>query len=94
MIRITAGDCVLTAVGHAGAAPKGADLVCCAVSTLIYTLAAGITGEKEARISLSAGRAHISCTPNRQARAVFSCILKGLTLLAAEYPQYVRVENP
>lgn len=93
MIRVTMADTAMTVQGHANAAPKGADLVCCAVSMLVYTLAAGIGGEKDARISLSPGRARISCAPTRETRAVFTCIGKGLALLAAEYPQYIRVEG-
>lgn len=78
----------LNAYGHAGAAKKGHDLVCCAVSTLLYTLAAELTRRDcGAEISLCSGFALFSVPP--QAEEAFSFAKTGLRLLAAQYPQYI-----
>lgn len=78
----------LLATGHAGAGKKGEDLVCCAVSTLLCTLAAELSrlgcGDAAA---LASGYAAFS-VPMKAASA-FSFAATGLRLLAAQYPQYI-----
>lgn len=39
MIRVRAGERRITVSGHAGHAPAGQDIVCAAVSALMYALA-------------------------------------------------------
>ena len=71
--------------GHAGAGAAGGDLVCAALSTLLYTLIAAAPG---AETELSEGFARVTggeAGPYRFAAA-------GLRLLAADYPRHVRLE--
>jgi len=90
--------------GHAGAAPKGQDLVCAGASTLALTLgrAAALMEEEEmlarpAQVKLEAGDTAISVLPREDWVAVvdivFWTILLGLSRLAQAYPQYVHLKG-
>lgn len=90
--------------GHAGAAPKGQDLVCAGASTLALTLgrAAALMEEEEmlarpALVRLEAGDTAISVLPREDWVAVvdivFWTILLGLSRLAQAYPQYVQLKG-
>ena len=90
--------------GHAGAAPKGQDLVCAGASTLALTLgrAAALMEEEEmlarpALVRLEVGDTAISVLPRREwassADAIFWTILLGLSRLAQAYPQYVQLKG-
>lgn len=89
--------------GHAGAAPKGQDLVCAGASTLALTLGRAATLMEEemlarpALVRLEAGDTAISVLPRREwassADAIFWTILLGLSRLAQAYPQYVQLKG-
>ena len=90
--------------GHAGAAPKGQDLVCAGASTLALTLgrAAALMEEEEmlarpALVRLEAGDTAISVLPREDwvtvVDIVFWTILLGLSRLAQAYPQYVQLKG-
>lgn len=96
MIQITyneMGDMMfLRAEGHAEFAPKGQDIVCAAVSTLMHTLA----------YSLDSGT--VTCADDRNLMVVqakqgtdslakFELVTDGLILLADAYPEHVRYIN-
>ena len=96
MIQITyneMGDMMfLRAEGHAKFAPKGQDIVCAAVSTLMQTLA----------YSLDSGT--VTCADDRNLMVVqakqgtdslakFELVTDGLILLADAYPEHVRYIN-
>ena len=96
MIQITyneMGDMMfLRAEGHAEFAPKGQDIVCAAVSTLMQTLA----------YSLDSGT--VTCADDRNLMVVqakqgtdslakFELVTDGLILLADAYPEHVRYIN-
>ena len=96
MIQITyneMGDMMfLRAEGHAEYAPKGQDIVCAAVSTLMQTLA----------YSLDSGT--VTCADDRNLMVVqakqgtdslakFELVTDGLILLADAYPEHVRYIN-
>lgn len=86
--------------GHAGAGIPGQDLVCCAASILVYTLAANVRRMRhcgwleEARICLAPGDARISCSPHERARdrvaARVDAICLGFRMLEKEYPEFVK----
>ena len=90
--------------GHAGAAPKGQDLVCAGASTLALTLgrAAALMEEegmlaRPGLVRLEAGVTAISVLPREDWVAVvdivFWTILLGLSRLAQAYPQYVQLKG-
>ena len=82
----------LTADGHAGAAPKGEDVVCAGISTILCTLAevlrqAGVSGYTH----LEPGHAELCVRETAQTEAAFSFAETGLRLLAAQYPKHLRL---
>ena len=94
----------LTVKGHAQSAVKGKDLICAAVSTLVFTLAQNIYELEdkgfltEHVVKLDEGDAELACDGqyHRCYKLVFDTICTGLELLAAEYPDnviYIEVEG-
>lgn len=87
----------LTVKGHAQSAAKGHDLVCAAVSILVFTLAQTIydLDEKgfltEYVVRLDEGDAELSCKSeyNRCCKTVFDVVRNGFQLLSAQYPDNV-----
>lgn len=92
----------MTLKGHAGAGVPGQDLICCAASTMTYTLAANVRRMqkrgwlKKAKIRLSPGDAEIACTPHASVREAVSsrvdAVCLGFAMLAREYPDFVRFQ--
>lgn len=86
--------------GHAGAGIPGQDLVCCAASILVFTLAANVRRMRrhgwleEARIRLAPGDARIVCMPHQYARdcvvSRMDAICLGFRMLEKEYPEFVK----
>lgn len=83
-------------VGHAGYAEAGKDIVCSAVSTLLFTyLNACETVMEHGIVELENGDAHVEFQVEKKnkdyASAVFDAILIGFRMIAEEYPNFVRV---
>ena len=90
----------LSMAGHAGAGEKGADIVCAAASVLAYTAAAEMLqlhGQALLHtppvIRLTSGAARVEAENCRQSQAAFSVIATGFRLLAAQYPNHVKLEE-
>lgn len=80
------------AVGHAGAGARGSDPVCAGVSTLLCTLAAQLTlTDAEHFAKLEPGDAILRAVKTPQTEAAFAFAETGLSLLAANFPQCVRL---
>ena len=91
----------LEAKGHAGAAPRGEDLVCCGASTLIQTLAQRVLDLERMELAVDA---EVMLDPEGtsiSAKAVegsvvlagaFETILTGLRMMAHQWPQFVRLQ--
>lgn len=104
MIRITykefpkEGAMRLQAEGHAGYAPKGQDIVCAAVSTLMQALAFSADCSEEGfAVASSSGPAgtylelQMKATPEN--RAKFELVTDGLELVAQLYPKFVMIDD-
>lgn len=88
--------------GHAHSGETGHDLVCAAVSGLVYTLAANITHAKAngylrtGPVKLEVGDAEIRCAPRSRYKAtmtlIFDAICAGFELLAKQYPDNISYE--
>ena len=102
MIRAFCDGTALELQGHAGAAPYGQDLVCAAVSALVYALAVRLTELEEQGalvqspvICLSSGNALISAIAKADYAAEvtgdFRLIHSGLKLLQNHYPKQIKV---
>ena len=97
------GGIHMTLRGHAGAAPKGEDLICAACTTLAYTAGQAIQDlntqgklMKPPKIRICKGAAAIVATPKEsavtEALTVFRTVQCGARVLAHNYPQYVRLQ--
>lgn len=80
----------LCAVGHAGYAPYGSDIVCAGASSVILGLSAALASHT-AHTEISSGLAVIRCADTRDARACFRVAQKALELIAAEYPENLKL---
>jgi len=91
------GECFsVKLTGHAGAAPKGRDIVCAAVSGIVYALLEML--EKTGDIKLmeglvESGRARIRFSGDKKAEGAYLMTYRGLEYLASAYPEYVRVSR-
>lgn len=86
--------------GHSGYAPEGEDIVCAAVSTLMYALLLGlkevigicdITSEINDEIPKFSILWKEKNMSGDRARAVINTILKSLKYIAGAYPKYVHI---
>nr|DAQ77396.1 MAG TPA: YsxB-like protein [Caudoviricetes sp.] len=99
MIEIVYNPDALTveATGHAGAAPYGQDMVCCAISVLMQTLEA--TGRRVGTVksSIAPGHAAVQVLPYplqwMEAEQRVEAIVDGLREVARSYPQFVRIRR-
>ena len=93
---------LLQAAGHAGAAPKGQDLVCCGVSVLIQTLAQRVLDLytenllqefPETTLSPAGSCVAAKALPEtvQLVEQAFAVILTGLRMLAEQYPQFITI---
>ena len=83
------GDSV-TLSGHAGYAPRGEDIVCAAVSALVY-VQTRLLQEDEALEALTAREGFVELKLRRGVRC--RVLETGLRWLSAEYPRCVQVEK-
>ena len=90
MIRVRFDGAQMTVSGHARYAPAGRDIVCAAVSALVYALAGRLreTGRLE-RFQSAPGYAEIAGTGD--CAREFALVRCGLELLARQYPGRVEV---
>lgn len=98
------GSLHMAAQGHAGAAPKGQDLVCAAASALAETLAQAVERlyyqgmlRRCPRVELEEGRAEIIAQPKarfyKETAMVFWTVQNGMAALAAGFPGNVQLEE-
>ena len=86
----------LTLDGHADFAPVGQDIVCSAVSILLFTLANSLSdsGAENLEVSLEPGDSSISCTASYsdfEIDTLFKFAVIGLELLEEQYPENVEI---
>lgn len=92
--------CMVTVSGHAQSGEMGHDLVCAAVSILVYTLAANIndmgkdsTRFHKPKIAIEPGKAKIQCRPISGMKAVTALMMDsicvGFDIIAQKYPENV-----
>ena len=98
-IRYDREELRLEMEGHAGAAPKGADPVCAALSMLMMTLERRMQEQAEEMlpaVSRGPGSFMICCRPEDEAlarcRESFDTVFAGLALLAENRPEYVTAQ--
>jgi len=86
--------------GHSGLAPRGADIVCAAVSTVVRTTIAVLQAADSAQLvtCVSSGHGQLAFRATEMSsafaeRMVFAAdyLQKGLEIIAAEYPEYLKL---
>ena len=90
-------DLAIEIIGHSGCGKAGHDIVCAAVSILMWTLVDCVMAEedygarwiKKEETPLSAVRCYPDKRLEVRCRAIMDTIANGYALLAAHYPQYV-----
>ena len=98
------GSIHMTMKGHAGAAPKGEDLVCSAATMLAYTVAQAVQFLNEQgmlkmkpKISIKDGEATVIATPTEEGYAMtlhtFWVAQCGIHVLQHNYPNHVKLEH-
>lgn len=103
-IRMDWKNLKLEMTGHAGAAPAGQDLVCCAESILSQTLIGMLEEMEEAGAAdlewtgkPEQGYMMIEADPRKgyeaEVQSYFRFAVKGLRMLAEAYPQNVEIRE-
>lgn len=96
------GYCWMEVSGHANAAPRGKDLVCAAVSTLVQTFAGwaeeqGKKGKLETDVRMEEGRTVIAASAGiwemERLLGCFEVIRFGLENLSRQYPEYITYKS-
>lgn len=102
MIKVTIkpDDYQVKIKGHAECGEKGNDLVCCAVSTLFYTLGQSYMEsermlQKKPVFTDKDGEGFCKCVPKKEyegniARSLWT-IIQGFMLVSANYPDNVKI---
>lgn len=84
---------IITASGHAGKAPKGADVVCAGISALLYGFLYYLSGRYGDMLVWSEDEDSLSmCFPSDSEES-YEVIKASLRLMADSYPQYVRLQE-
>lgn len=86
-------DMSLQASGHAGYAPKGQDIVCAAVSTLMQSLAYSVDSGTVTCDPGGDNILRVQVSRSLDTLAKFELVMDGLYLLAQQYPENVRLIN-
>lgn len=90
MIRVTCEPRRVVLEGHAGYAPKGSDIVCAAVSMLVYVQFHLL--EEQGLLERSVMRPGYVELSAREGGEV-KVLALGMRMLAQEYPRCVRIEE-
>ena len=98
------GSIHMTLQGHAGAAPKGEDLVCASATMMAYTVAQAVQFmfeqgmlKKKPKISIKEGNAAVIVIPKEETYAevlhTFWVAQCGIHVLRHNYPGHVDLEH-
>ncbi len=90
MIRAACGGTQLTVRGHAGYGRQGEDIVCAAVSALVYALA-GVLQETGRLAGFDSAPGYAAVTGAGDCAREFALVRCGLTMLAKQYPGCVEI---
>ena len=96
MIKVTITNNKISVIGHAEYAPHGQDIICAAVSALLQTFIMSVEELTDDKIicDISAGNADIKYKElSQQSMLLMSSFFIGIRAIAAEYPQYIHIEQ-
>lgn len=96
MIEISRSNCAITIKGHAGYAPRGQDIVCAGISTLVQTLVQSLEDLCADEISyhLKSGWVEIKHgNLSKAAQLLVDSFFIGVYMIADQYPDHVKVNK-
>ena len=96
LVVITRSSSGITMDGHAGYAPRGQDIVCAGISTLVQTLIQSFEDLCTDEISyhLQPGRVEIKHGDlSAKAKVLVNSFFIGVYMIAERYPNHVKVIN-
>lgn len=93
----TAGIAGFRVTGHAGAGPKGHDIVCAGVSALTQSALLGLErcAGRHFELDIASGKLIMNLTgePDDLTQAILETMVLGLREIAQNYPRSVRLEE-
>ena len=92
MIRVAMAPGRLTVRGHAGYGPHGSDIVCAAVSALVYALV-GDLQQRQLLRELTIRPGFVDLAAGGDCGREFALVAGGIRQLAERYPQCVALEE-
>ena len=96
MIIVTRQNNEITVEGHARAGKYGFDAICGGVSTLIWTLIESVDAltPNTPIAHVESGYANIKIgSPTEKTKLLIDFFFAGISFLADEHPEYVRVDD-
>ena len=91
MIRVQWEPGCLTVRGHAGYGPAGSDIVCAAVSALVYALVGSLRQRDLVReLTIRPGFVHLAASGDCQRE--MELVAEGIRQLAQRYPACVQIQ--
>lgn len=86
----------LSADGHAGYAPEGQDIICSAVSILMFSLANSLSdsGAYDLNVEMESGHMVVECVSvfaDIEIETLFKFTMIGLELLEEQYPDFIEI---
>lgn len=97
MIVVTQSSNSITIEGHAGYAPRGQDIVCAGISTLVQTLIQSTEDLCTDAISYHLKKGFVEIkhdSLSHDAQLLVNSFWIGVDMIANRYPDYVEVVNP
>ena len=95
MIEVLASKRRIRVKGPANFAPKGMDIVCAAVSSLVNTTLNSLDGFKKSEVSIKKGEVTIDIRHKvkRDDQVRLEMLVKGLKIIAKQYPDKIKVKE-
>ena len=95
MIEVTANKHKIRVKGHANFGPKGYDIVCAAVSSLVNTTLNSLKSFKKSEVIIKDGDVTIDIKHKvkRDDQVRLEMLVKGLKLIAKQYPDKIKVKE-
>ncbi|MCQ2792610.1 MAG: ribosomal-processing cysteine protease Prp [Bacilli bacterium] len=95
MIEVSYSKRKIEIKGHANYAPKGNDIVCAAVSSLLTTAINSLKGFKKSEIRIKGGEATIDIKHkvDRDDQTRLEMLITGLKLISKKYPKYIKIKE-
>lgn len=89
MIKVKFGDHYVEVKGHANFKKHGEDIVCSAVSTLVFAF---INSTDCKNIKISNGYTYLEHTSDKDTLSKLDMLKRGIEMVENEFLEYVRIE--